>query len=124
MASREATATRRVNEERRAALSAQLDAIEAEMRQIGYWVADPPDLIKDYDSGARRTYLDAPTFELWLQAVFLLRAREAVRTGNLPRASDVGGIAMRQYDYHSFVPEAQDLLRLLHEFDRLVVQPD
>jgi hypothetical protein len=29
-------------------------------------------------------------------------------------------MAMRQYDYHSFVPEAQDLLQLLYDFDAIV----
>ena len=92
------------------------------MKRIGYWMSQPPDLLKDYDSGTRKTWLDAPTFELWLQAVFLPRAREAVRTGDLPGSSDVGGMAQRQYDYHSYVPAAQDLLQLLHEFDRLIGQ--
>jgi len=72
------------------------------------------------DAGRIRTYLDAPSFELWLQCVFLPRAREAVAQDALPRQSRVGLMALRQYDYHQQVPEAAELLRLLNEFDALV----
>jgi uncharacterized protein YqcC (DUF446 family) len=104
------------------ALAEKLDQIEAQMRRIGYWADTPPNLLADYDNGTRRTYLDAPSFELWLQCVFLARAREALRTGALPPQSTVGSMAMRQYDYHSVVPEAQTLLQLLNEFDQLINQ--
>jgi uncharacterized protein YqcC (DUF446 family) len=96
----------------------KLGAIEAEMRRIGYWSANPPDLLADYQSGKRRTYLDAPTFELWLQCVFIPNARNMARTADSPE-SNVGIMAMRQYDYHSHVPEAQRLLKLLSEYDAL-----
>jgi len=103
-----------------AAVGAKLDAIEAEMKRIGYWVSDPPDLLAEIDAGRIGSYLDAPSFELWLQAVFFPRAREAVSTGDFPQGSQVGEMARRQYDYQSHVPEAQDLLRLLREFDGLI----
>ena len=100
-------------------LDLKLDEIEAEMRKIGFWAENPPDLLEQYSSGKMRTYLDAPAFELWLQCVFLPNARRAVATQSLPRDSNVGVMAMRQYDYHSIVPEALRLVSLLHEFDRL-----
>ena len=99
---------------------AKLDAIEAELKRIGFWTKDPPDLLKEYEEGRMRTYLDAPTFELWLQCVFLPNARAAAREDDLPKESSVGLMAMRQYDYHSQVPEAQDLVRLLTEFDEII----
>jgi uncharacterized protein YqcC (DUF446 family) len=99
---------------------AQLDAIEAEMKRIGYWSDDPPDLIAEIDSGKIKSYLDAPSFELWLQCVFLPRARAAANENTLPVQSQVSQMAMRQYDYHSHVPEAQQLLELLHAFDALI----
>ena len=106
---------RRKNQrERRRALEDQLDLIEAEMRRIGYWSDNPPDV------PASTSFLEAPSFELWLQCVFLPNARERIKTGNLPERSQVGLMAMRQYDYHSSVPEAQTLVQLLHDFDRLV----
>jgi uncharacterized protein YqcC (DUF446 family) len=99
----------------------KLDQVEAEMRRIGYWQeAVPPEWQEKVDAGQVRSYLEAPTFELWLQTVFLPHAREASRTGNLPSDSSVGVMAMRQYDYHSSIPEAHDLMRLLFEFDELV----
>jgi|SRR3990172_2989960 len=99
---------------------AKLDEIEAELKRIGYWTDRPPPLLERYDQGELRSYLDSPSFEIWLQCVFLPRARHAVATRCLPRGSQVGLMALRQYDYHSFVPEAQNLLSLLHEFDALV----
>lgn len=84
------------------------------MRRIGYWSDNPPDV------PASTSFLDAPLFELWLQCVFLPNARERIRSGNLPEHSQVGLMAMRQYDYHSSVPEAQTLICLLNDFDRLV----
>jgi uncharacterized protein YqcC (DUF446 family) len=101
-------------------LSGKLDQIEAEMKRIRYWQENPPDLRARYLSGELRTYLDAPSFELWLQTVFLANAREAVLTDTLPADSQVGMMAMRHYDYHTSVPEAHGLMRLLFEFDDLV----
>jgi uncharacterized protein YqcC (DUF446 family) len=106
--------------ERLERLARQLDAVEAELRRLGYWIADPPDLRARYESGELQTYLDAPTFELWLQQVFLPNARESVEDADLPEESQVGLMARRHYDYHSHVPEAQRLLELLDEFDDLV----
>jgi uncharacterized protein YqcC (DUF446 family) len=101
-------------------LMAKLDQIESEMRRIGFWDDNPPDLLAKFSSGEMRTYLDAPTFELWLQVVFLHRAREAVSTNKLPSSSQVGQMAMKQYNYHSVVEEAQGLMKLLYEFDEMV----
>lgn len=102
------------------AAAAKLDEIEAEMKAIGYWSADPPDLLADYDGGKKRSYLDAPSFELWLQCVFLPRAREAVRAESFPAKSSVGAMAFRQYGHQSVVEEAQRLQDLLSEFDAIV----
>ena len=105
-----------------AVILAKLSDIEGEMRRIGYWSENPPDLRAAAERGEIRTYLDAPTFELWLQALFLPNAREAVAADELPDESEVGMMAQRQYDYQSSVPEAQTLIQLLREFDRLVVK--
>jgi len=94
---------------------AQLDAIEGEMKRIGYWSTDPPAMPSDLQH-----YLEAPSFEPWLQCVFLPRARAAASGHNLPQESQVGLMALRQYDYHSHAPEAQPLLQLLCAFDALV----
>ena len=101
-------------------ISQKLDQIEAEMKRIGYWDNNPPDFQAKFASGEMNTYLDAPSFELWLQTIFLPNARDAVETNILPSDSQVGLMALRQYDYHSSIPEAQTLLTLLNEFDELV----
>ena len=97
-----------------------LDRIEAEMKSIGYWAENPPDLRADYASGSRQNYLDAPTFELWLQCVFIPNARAAAHRNEFPATSSVGAMAVRQYDYHSVVEEAVQLARLLGEFDAII----
>jgi uncharacterized protein YqcC (DUF446 family) len=92
---------------------AKLDAIEAEMKKIGFWSDNPPEFEVS-------NFTEAPTFELWLQCIFLPNARAAATKSKYPAKSQVGLMAMRQYNYHSFVDQAQTLLALLHEFDRLI----
>jgi len=103
-----------------AEIGGQLERIEAEMKRIGYWSPDPPDLRARFAAGEMQTYLDAPSFELWLQQVFIPNARDGVASDQLPASSQVGLAALRQYDYHSYVPEAQALLALLNQFDEMV----
>ncbi|MBL1320676.1 MAG: YqcC family protein [Methylophaga sp.] len=72
------------------------------------------------ETGEIKSYLDAPSFELWLQCVFIPNARKSAENGTLPTQSQVGLMAMRQYNYHSIVEEAQALLDLLAGFDELI----
>lgn len=101
---------------------AQLDKIEAELKKIGRWSDNPPDLQAAVERGEIKSYLDAPTFELWLQALFLPRARKAAREDELPAGSQVGEMARRQYDYMSVNEDALPLLQLLQDFDEMVIQ--
>ena len=94
-------------------ISQQIDKIEAEMKRIGFWYENPPDFTVN-------NYTEAPTFEMWLQCIFIPNVKKAIETGNYPEKSEVGLMAMRQYDYHSFVPQAATLLSLLQEFDKLI----
>jgi uncharacterized protein YqcC (DUF446 family) len=78
---------------------AQLDKIEAEIKKIGRWSSNPPaDFAAKVRRGEIKSFLEAPTFELWLQLILLTRAREAVRIDKLPESSQVGEMARRQYD--------------------------
>lgn len=104
---------RKPSEKDKKVLSA-LDEIEAEMKKIGFWKDNPPKIKVG-------NYLEAPSFELWLQCVFLRNARKAAKTGEYPTNSQVGLMAMREYDYHSCVEEALNLVSLLHDFDKLAV---
>ncbi|MGP9802482.1 YqcC family protein [Rheinheimera sp. NSM] len=103
---------RKQSEKDKSVLSA-LDEIEAEMKRIGFWKESPPDVRVG-------SYLEAPSFELWLQCVFMPNARKAAQAGEYPSSSQVGLMAMREYDYHSCVEEALNLVSLLHDFDKLV----
>ena len=100
--------------------SALIDSIEAEMKRIGYWNPRLSNLLGLANSGALDNYLEAPTFELWLQYILVPRARKAVSDRTLPAESNVGVMAVRQYDYHSHIPEAQQLLDLLCRFDAAI----
>jgi uncharacterized protein YqcC (DUF446 family) len=106
--------------DRQKRLLAQLDRVEMEMKRIGYWSEAPSDLLEQFRNGTLRSFIDAPSFEGWLQHVFLVNARTAVREDKIPSQSQVGLMAMRQYDYHSSIPEAHPLMNLLGEFDALV----
>jgi uncharacterized protein YqcC (DUF446 family) len=96
----------------------KLDEIEAEMRRIGYWS-------EALESGAGRcgprfqSCLDAPSFAVWLQGLFLPNARAAAREGVLPARSQAGEIARRQYAASADLPETRRLHALLREFDEL-----
>jgi uncharacterized protein YqcC (DUF446 family) len=98
----------------------QLDRIELEMKRIGYWSDVPSNLLEQFRNGTFRAFNDSPSFESWLQHVFLVNARAAVRKNKIPSQSQVGLMAMRQYDYHSSIPEAHPLMKLLSEFDAIV----
>lgn len=90
-----------------------LSEIEAEMKRIGFWNTNPPKFTVE-------KYLDAPSFELWLQCIFIPNATKAAKSGEYPENSMVGVMAMRQYDYHSYIGEAKNLRKLLDCFDKLV----
>jgi len=67
-----------------------LDKIEGEMKRAGMWSENPPPM------PPLKSYLDAPSFELWLQCVFLGRAREAVSLDEFPEDSQVSRMAQQQ----------------------------
>jgi uncharacterized protein YqcC (DUF446 family) len=102
-------------------LEAKLDDIKAELRRIGYWSAVEVDPFEGVPV-EHRCYRKASSFVAWLQFVFLPNARDAIRSQNLPTDSQVGLMALREWDYHSHVAEAQELTLLLNEFDQLVIQ--
>ena len=91
----------------------KLDEIETEMKRINFWSDNPPAFIVN-------NYLEAPTFELWLQCIFIPNAREATRKSKYPERSQVGLMAMKQYNYHTFVDKAQPVLGLLSQFDKII----
>lgn len=102
----------------------KLRDIEAEMKAIGFWddTLDEETTRKEAMAYAKehgKSPITNMSFERWLQAVFIPNARDAANARSLPRSSSVAAMAVREYDYHSRVPEAQPLLKLLREFDEL-----
>jgi uncharacterized protein YqcC (DUF446 family) len=93
----------------------KIDAIEAEMKRIGYWQSEPLD---PGQYGFQRAFaMDTMTFSQWLQFIFIPRVKEIVAiAGEFPRRSMVGAQAVREFDG---APEASDLVGLLSEFDAL-----
>jgi uncharacterized protein YqcC (DUF446 family) len=99
---------------------AELDRIERELRGLGWWRDTPVDPFAHLAADAPRSYLDASSFEEWLQFVFLPNARAGARAGTLPATSNVGDMARQHYDYQTNVAEAQALIQLLSGFDEMV----
>jgi uncharacterized protein YqcC (DUF446 family) len=95
-------------------VSRYADRIEAEMRRIGFWQAQPlrPEQLKFKQAFG----MDTMTFVQWLQFIFLPRVREAVAENSFPSGSSVGAQAVREFDGD---PEADQLITLLSEFDEL-----
>jgi uncharacterized protein YqcC (DUF446 family) len=92
------------------------DAIEAELRRIGRWQAEPP--APEAFESRQAFFGDTMALEQWLQFVLLPRVRDIVaRGGAFPAQSQVGAYALRNFDGDA---EAQGLVQILLEFDRHV----
>jgi uncharacterized protein YqcC (DUF446 family) len=92
------------------------NAIEAEMKRIGFWRDQPlpPEAFNFREPFA----MDTMTFTAWLQFVFIPRVREIIAArGTLPASSQVAAQAIREFDGYD---QADDLVRLLSEFDALI----
>ena len=85
---------------------AKLTEIEAEMKKIKFSFEDETNV--------------QGTFKHWLQFTFIPNARKFVETGDLPKESQVGLMALRQYDYHSVIEDAHPLMKMLFEFDKMI----
>jgi uncharacterized protein YqcC (DUF446 family) len=93
----------------------KLDAIEAELRQLGYLRGE----IRPVENVTAAFGQGQMTFEHWLSHVFLPNARSATESDDLPDRSDVGTAAVRNFDGNS---EAGELISMLIEFDERIAQ--
>jgi uncharacterized protein YqcC (DUF446 family) len=101
--------------DRYATVSAALDAIEAEMKSIGYWSAGdlPPEAYDFHQAFA----MDTMAFAQWLQFVFVPHVRALVaQRGEFPAQSMVAAQAVREFDGDA---NASRLVSLLSGFDAL-----
>ena len=95
------------------AVEQQIDAIEAEMKRIGYWRAEPlPPEMYDFKQAFA---MDTMPFTAWLQFVFIPRVRGIIaEKGAFPTQSMVGAQAVCEFDGDA---NADSLVGLLGEFD-------
>ncbi len=94
----------------------KLDAIEAEMKRIGYW-QDAPLKPEQYDFRAAFAG-DTMAFPQWLQFIFVPNVRAIIaQRGTFPASSQVGTYAVREFD--TYGGDVGGLTDLLIEFDNL-----
>ena len=89
--------------------------IEAEMKIIGYWAAEPlaPEAYDFQEAFA----MDTMAYSQWLQFVFVPRVKQIIEDQEeFPSDSMVAVPAIREFDGD---PEADHLVELLSEFDAL-----
>lgn len=98
-----------------AVVQAKLDAIEAEMKRSGFWQDAP---LKPEQYHFERAFAqDTMAYSQWLQFIFVPRVQAIIdQRGQFPAQSMVGAQAVREFDG---VDEADELVRLLSEFDAL-----
>jgi uncharacterized protein YqcC (DUF446 family) len=91
----------------------QLNEIENEIKNLGLWVqsVSEPVQVNSAFGGAEMP------FEHWLALVFLPAARKAITENILPKRSQVGVAAMRNFDGSD---EMNNLVSLLGKFDHAV----
>lgn len=98
-----------------AVVEEKLTAIEAEMRRIGMWQAEP--LAEEQYDFHQAFAMDTMAFPQWLQFIFIPRVKSSLEArGDFPSSSSVGVQAIREFDSYA---EAGELVSLLCEFDAL-----
>ena len=100
----------------KAIVKERIDEIEAEMKRINMWSANPPP--PEAFNFQRAFAMDTMPFSYWLQFVFIPRVNQIVNTDeHLPTRSMVGVQAVREFDGDD---EANQLVSMLSSFDRYI----
>lgn len=99
----------------------QADAIEAELKSVGYWQSES--LKPEQYKFARPYAADTMAFPQWLQFIFLPRVRDLLGKSDqaFPSGSAIGAYAAREMDGD---PRAGRLVELLSAFDALIAPVD
>jgi uncharacterized protein YqcC (DUF446 family) len=93
----------------------KIGEIEAELKRLGRWQDTPLPEAAYKDMGPFG--MNTMAYEQWIQFVLIPRVREIlVSKGEFPRKSQVGVLAVRDFDGDL---EADKLVTLLCEFDEL-----
>ena len=107
----------REDRRKRKRLGKLADAIEAELKRLGWWMADPPPEATVLEGGAFG--MNSVPFPTWLQVVFVTRLRQAAAGEfEIPRSSSVSTFATREFD--GYQEDVSRLMDLLYEVDQLV----
>ncbi|SFI97218.1 Uncharacterized conserved protein YqcC, DUF446 family [Pseudomonas guineae] len=100
------------------AVAEQLLLIERELRLQGWWGTQAPDTRAL--SSELPFCVDTLAFEQWLQWLFLPRMKQMLEAGaDLPSVSGIQSMAEQVYDGQA--ERARALIKLLGEFDQLIV---
>ena len=100
-------------------IAQQLLLIERELRVLGLWSVDSP--APEALASVEPFCVDTLRFEQWLQWIFLPRMKQLLEAGAaLPSVSGIQPMAEQVYGGGQAV-KARGLIRLLGEFDRLLV---
>jgi uncharacterized protein YqcC (DUF446 family) len=96
----------------------QLLLIERELRLLGWWEEQAPSL--QALSSQQPFCIDTLAFEQWLQWIFLPRIKHLLEAGaELPGVSGIKPMAEQVYG--SQAEKVRALIKLLGEFDQLIV---
>jgi len=105
-------------DKRVADLADQLLLIERELRMQGWWASQAPD--SQALSSQVPFCVDTLAFEQWLQWIFLPRMKHMLESAApLPTVSGIQPMAEQVYGGQ--LVKARELIRLLGEFDQLIV---
>jgi uncharacterized protein YqcC (DUF446 family) len=100
------------------AVAEQLLLIERELRLLGWWEMQPPSA--QALSSQEPFCVDTLAFEQWLQWIFLPRMKQMLEAGAaLPSVSGIQPMAEQVYGGQA--KKARELIKLLGEFDQLIV---
>jgi uncharacterized protein YqcC (DUF446 family) len=107
---------RRASSPSHAAVAQKIAEIEAEMRRLGLWQAEP--LAPECYNFTQAFAADTMSIDQWLQFIFIPRVREIIeRVGEFPPTSSVAPRVLREFDGSPF--DITTLHLRLYEFDRL-----
>ncbi|NQD96242.1 YqcC family protein [Pseudomonas sp. CrR25] len=100
------------------AVAEQLLLIERELRVQGWWSEESPSA--EALASEQPFCVDSLAFEQWLQWIFLPRMKGLLEKGGaLPSVSGIQPMAEQVYGAR--IEQARVLIRLLGEFDQLIV---
>jgi uncharacterized protein YqcC (DUF446 family) len=96
----------------------KVQIVETEMKRIGYWCTDESVVIESTDIEKSNLSL-----EKWIQYIYLNSLKVFIDTLSLDKLLPyrIGLLAFRNYDYMSYVPEAEKLVEMLNDLESEVI---